>query len=387
MPMRDKNEEHNPKLTEKRLKAFILISGFLLFVLIGTAGAIKLTMSPEFCSKCHVMAPEYATWEASAHAQVACVDCHIKPGLGNLIIHKIAAIKELVLYATNTYERPIKMSEQLDDGICVSCHSKNRKITPSGDLIVPHEKHAAKNVHCVECHSGVAHGNIVARKMTVDGNYQVWTAEYGKKQMDKQYTETKMDTCVKCHIKRNVTQECQACHSAISVPQDHKAKTWGTAHGLKARADINYCNKCHSYSVGNEPVQIKDSVVKYARENVFCYDCHQKRPLSHTENWDMTHKKAIVNRDVTNCLVCHDIDKHDPSYKAVPTNCGKCHGQQYGAPLKNNINGKTTFNKLHLPNWRKIHPSIVKEKGAANEGCWNCHNTEQCSNCHMNKLQ
>ncbi len=397
---------------EDRLKALILVSGLLLAVLLGTAGAIKVTMSPQFCAKCHVMAPEYATWKASSHLQIACTKCHIKPGLGNLIVHKISAVKELYLYATGTYDRPIRMSHKLEDEICTECHSTNREFTPSGDLIIPHDKHAAKKVQCVDCHSGVAHGNIVARRLTEDGNYEAWTDEVGQKQMVKDYAEPKMNTCLECHVKRKVTQACEACHTQISKPPDHKVNNFLKSHGHLAKADVTYCNKCHSYSVEAKDVPVKDPVARYARGNVFCYECHQKRPQGHTDDWKIIHKKDVTNGDVSGCLVCHNDKKTTANDKAVPTYCTKCHGQTSSAtspqPSGNtgqgNVNngsastptkppsasvkpgGKVTLGKIHPSGWRKIHPSIVKEKGASNEGCWNCHDTTSCSRCHLNKL-
>lgn len=380
--------------TEDKLKALIVVSGVFLFALLGTVGAIKLTMSPAFCSKCHVMAPEYTTWKASSHLQVACVDCHIKPGLGNLIVHKVAAVKELYLYFTGTYDRPIKMAHELEDVICTKCHSSNREYTPSGDLIIPHSKHAAKEVKCVECHSGVAHGNIVARNLTVEGSYEVWTGDYGKQQMGQEYTEPKMNTCLECHINRKITQACEACHTSISLPDDHKAKNWGTIHGLLAKTDLDYCNKCHSYSIEAKDIPSKDPVIRYARGNMFCYDCHQKRPQGHADEWRMIHKKDIKKGDVSGCLVCHNSEKPVPQDKAVPTYCAKCHGKQLVDNDDNNGNGGENpskpkivkFNKSHPANWRQLHPSIVKNKGASNEGCWNCHDTNHCSSCHLNRL-
>jgi len=380
--------------TEDRLKAIILVSGLALALLLVAAGAIKITMSPEFCSRCHVMAPEYSTWKASSHVRIACTDCHIKPGLGNLIVHKVSAVKELYLYFTGTYDRPIKMSHKLGDEICTRCHSVNRGITPSGDLIVPHDKHAAKEVRCVECHSGVAHGNIVARQLTADGHYEVWTEEFGQKQMAKDYTEPKMNTCLDCHIKRSVTQACEACHTSISLPPDHKAENWGATHGLKAKGDLNYCNKCHSYSVEAKDIPVKDPVARYARGNVFCYDCHQKRPQGHSGDWKMIHKKGVRNGDVSGCLVCHNSEKPEPREKAVPTYCAKCHGKQEmdkepGKQTNQDVpaqSGTFTFKKYHPAGWRQYHPTVVKEKGASNEGCWNCHETTHCSRCHTNKL-
>lgn len=406
MPQWGKFKKLSTASVEDRLKALILASGIIILIVLASAGVIKYTMTPQFCAKCHVMAPEYYTWEASSHAQVPCTRCHIKPGLGNLVIHKISAIKEVTLYFTGTYDRPIKMSGKIIDGVCTQCHSPYRGITPSGDLIIPHDKHAAKKVQCVECHSGVAHGNIVARKMTEDGNYQVWNKELGQQEMARPFSEPKMNTCLACHIKRNVTEACEACHTSISIPPDHKVKDWGSTHGHKAKGDLEYCNKCHSYSVGAKDVPVKDPVARYARGNVFCYECHQKRPAGHTDDWNIVHKKDTVGGDVSGCLVCHEFNQANPQLKAVPTYCAKCHGknnapqeteqQQPGSVpggggsadpgTKKPVQSGKSLGKMHPPNWRKIHPSVVKQQGATNSGCWDCHDTTHCSRCHLNKL-
>jgi len=368
----------NTANTEARLKAFIMVCGLLILIILSLAGTLKATMSAEFCFNCHVMAPEYYTWTASSHRQIACTGCHIEPGLGNFVTHKLSAIKDVTLYFTGTYELPIKMSTKIKDDICTQCHSINRGITPSGDLIIPHDTHAAKKVQCVECHSGVAHGNIAARQITADGNYQVWNPEYGHKQMNKTYAEPKMNTCLACHIKRNVTQKCEACHTSISEPLDHKVKNWNSSHGLKARGDLEYCNKCHSYSLNAKDVPGQYAAARYARGNEFCYNCHQIRPTVHSEDWKIVHKTQTLNGGISGCLICHDYNQDGPRAKAVPAFCAKCHDGAGGG-------GDGT--KTHTPNWRKLHPSVVKEHGATNRGCWDCHDTTHCSKCHLNQLK
>jgi len=397
----------NMERTEDRLKAFVLISGVVTILLVMTAGAVRMTMSPEFCSKCHVMSPEYVTWKASSHAHISCTDCHIKPGIGNLLINNLSATKELYLYSTGTYDRPIKMNHMLEDQICTSCHSMKREFTPSGDLIIPHDKHAAKDVLCVQCHDGVAHGTIAARKLTEDGKYEAWTMETGRMQMTKEFTEPKMNKCLACHMEpakfgikniKSVTQACEACHTQISMPADHKVEKFASNHSpLVEREGLDYCNKCHSYSLEAKDIPAADPVARYARGNVFCYDCHQKRPVEHTGDWRMVHKKDVTNGDISGCLVCHNNDKPKPEDKAVPTYCAKCHSTQdkgtepaggekpdgQGKPAEP---GKVKFEKYHPGGWRTYHPTVVKEKGASNEGCWNCHDTTHCSRCHTNSL-
>ena len=400
----------NLERTEDRLKAFILISGLALTLLVLTTGAVRLTMSSEFCSKCHVMQPEYVTWKASSHVQLSCTDCHIKPGLRNVVLHKISLFEELYLYFTGSYDLPIKMDHMLEDEICTSCHSMRRDFTPSGDLIIPHDKHAAKDVLCVQCHEGVAHGNIQERVLSEDTDFAAWTVEAGKKQMIKDYTEPKMNKCLACHIDpakfgiknvQSVTQACEACHTQISMPPDHKVDKFASNHGPLVESEgLEYCNKCHSYSLEAKDVPVEDPVARYARGNVFCYECHQKRPQGHTGDWRMVHKKDVNNGNVSGCMVCHNNVKPKPEDKAVPTYCAKCHGKQDTGTEPPDGNekppdedekppeqpGKVKFEKYHPSGWLKHHPTVVKEKGASNEGCWSCHDTAHCSRCHTNSL-
>ncbi|MCL5935198.1 MAG: NapC/NirT family cytochrome c, partial [Firmicutes bacterium] len=146
-----------PKLdlskTEDKLKLFILVAGLIICIGVGSVTAIQLTMTPQFCSSCHEMTPEVRTWQATSHSKFKCTECHIEPGIGNLIIHKIGAVKEVYLHVTNTFERPIRINYYIENNICEGCHTpQNRVFTVSGDLIIPHERHEKKGIYCVQCH-------------------------------------------------------------------------------------------------------------------------------------------------------------------------------------------------------------------------------------------
>ncbi|HWI55059.1 MAG TPA: NapC/NirT family cytochrome c, partial [Desulfobacteria bacterium] len=119
--------------TEDKLKLFILVSGTLLFLLVATVGGISLTMSPSFCKLCHkAMMPEYVTWEASSHSNIACVECHMEEGVVNILIEKVMATRHLYVYLSGNYEEevPIKMKHELPAEQCEKCHSvKTRNFT------------------------------------------------------------------------------------------------------------------------------------------------------------------------------------------------------------------------------------------------------------------
>lgn len=312
--------------TEDKLKLFILASGLLIFLVVGSAGAIGFTMRPDFCRTCHVMEPEYQTWKATSHSQIACTDCHIEPGLGNLIVHKVGALKELYHYVTKTYERPLKMAHKIESSVCEQCHSQERVFTTSGDIIIPHAKHREKDVKCVECHSGVAHGKIAQREVTKEGPFEEWTIEVGKKETAKQYTKPDMDTCIRCHTKRNAPRLCETCHSTIFTPKDHSQPIWKTTHGLNARVDLNSCNKCHSYGNTIVSVTTGDKVTQYARGNEFCSKCHVTKPPNHqSPKWLPSHNLVVSAKGKQNCFVCHDIFPPKAENKSTTTYCNKCH--------------------------------------------------------------
>ena len=62
----------------------ILFGIGVLFVLwlffIGSVSLMHYSETSEFCSLCHIMAPEHTAYKGSAHEKVACGTCHIGPG-------------------------------------------------------------------------------------------------------------------------------------------------------------------------------------------------------------------------------------------------------------------------------------------------------------------
>lgn len=67
------------------------------------------TESNEFCGVlCHgVMHPEYTAYQASPHARVDCVACHIGEGADWFVKAKISGIRQVFTYALDIYETPI----------------------------------------------------------------------------------------------------------------------------------------------------------------------------------------------------------------------------------------------------------------------------------------
>ncbi len=139
----------------------------LLGLLIGTGaftfryaeGLSYFSTDPKACMNCHIMTPQYESWQKSSHHAVAgCVDCH----LPHTFIAKYIAKAEngyhhSKAFTTQNFQEPIMIKEK-NSGIlqrnCVDCHD---------DMV--HELFR-RNVNdpdavsCIHCHASVGHGAL-----------------------------------------------------------------------------------------------------------------------------------------------------------------------------------------------------------------------------------
>ncbi|HXC43278.1 MAG TPA: cytochrome C, partial [Candidatus Dormibacteraeota bacterium] len=68
----------------RRTLEWVVVATGINLLIIGTASyrGVEYLDSTNFCgTTCHVMLPENTAYHVSPHAHVACVDCHIGPGL------------------------------------------------------------------------------------------------------------------------------------------------------------------------------------------------------------------------------------------------------------------------------------------------------------------
>ncbi|MBZ0173370.1 MAG: NapC/NirT family cytochrome c, partial [Phycisphaerales bacterium] len=68
----------------------------LVVFLVGSVVSIEITAQPHFCGSCHIMEPYYESWHTSAHSDVACVKCHIDPGMDNYVHAKLNGLGQVV---------------------------------------------------------------------------------------------------------------------------------------------------------------------------------------------------------------------------------------------------------------------------------------------------
>src|SRR5215472_1872954 len=100
---------NNP--AQRSTVAFVLsfVVAFTLISAVGSYKAYEFTDSIQFCGQlCHtVMHPEFTAYQASPHARVACVDCHVGSGASWYVKSKLSGARQVYYTALGTYPRPI----------------------------------------------------------------------------------------------------------------------------------------------------------------------------------------------------------------------------------------------------------------------------------------
>lgn len=101
---------NDPK-RRRSILAFTAMSFFFIMVsAYGSYRAYEHTESVAFCGQtCHsVMKPEFVAYQASPHARVRCVECHVGPGAEWYVRSKISGMYQVYSVAFNKFSRPIQ---------------------------------------------------------------------------------------------------------------------------------------------------------------------------------------------------------------------------------------------------------------------------------------
>lgn len=277
------------------------------------------------CAECHEMWPEVATWQISSHSKISCETCH------SVDVGEMKRAKE-----GGAYSKPIRLKQPVSDAVCDGCHSPYRVATPSGDLIIPHDRHAKAGVGCLKCHQTVVHAGIAERAVTARpdyADYAKWTPETARKVATLPFVRPSMWTCLNCHKSLKVTSKCAACHTVYTSLPSHEDPAWATSHGRVGRQNVSGCSKCHANREGPTMVDSKtgDKIIDFERATPFCYNCHRQRPASHDAQWMPKHPSAAQAKGLLNCFACHSVKQPAAGENVTGTYCNSCHWFEAGS--------------------------------------------------------
>ena len=136
-----------------------------LLLIAGSLVAARATESNQFCgTDCHEMWPYRDAWEASAHSETDCVECHIPPGAVNFALTKMYASREVWIHFTGQVKAPIRVTRHIPDSACLrsGCHTdaeiaKKIKLGDPAPAPFDHGSTGHPDQQCIECHAGLAH--------------------------------------------------------------------------------------------------------------------------------------------------------------------------------------------------------------------------------------
>jgi cytochrome c nitrite reductase small subunit len=118
-------------------------------------GASYLSTDPAACANCHIMQPQYDSWQkASHHTAATCVGCHLPDGfVGKYVAKAENGWNHSRAFTLQDFHQPIVITAKNADILqenCLRCH---------GPLV--HAQRAATDEaapRCVRCHASVGHG-------------------------------------------------------------------------------------------------------------------------------------------------------------------------------------------------------------------------------------
>jgi cytochrome c nitrite reductase small subunit len=120
-------------------------------------GLSYLSSDPQACVNCHIMRPQYESWQKGPHHAVAkCVDCHLPHDFaGKYLAKGENGYHHSRGFTLQDFHEPIMIktrNARILQANCLACH---------GDLV--HELVGGVNgdpdeVQCVHCHASVGHG-------------------------------------------------------------------------------------------------------------------------------------------------------------------------------------------------------------------------------------
>lgn len=166
--------------------------GMILFTLHVGRATSYLSDDPAACVNCHVMAPQFATWQNSSHGRfTVCNDCHVPQ---NSIFEKYFfkasdGLRHSYMFTFRLEPQVIRIHEAGRNAVqknCIRCHSE--QIHPiSVRAITAQSIQEYGEGYCWDCHRETPHGKVnsltstpFARTPQLSEPYPEWIKEIVK---------------------------------------------------------------------------------------------------------------------------------------------------------------------------------------------------------------
>jgi cytochrome c nitrite reductase small subunit len=153
---------------EWRTAVIILLGifiGLVLFILHAARATSYLSDDPKACVNCHVMAPQFATWERGSHGKVTnCNDCHVpQDNFVNKYLFKAGdGLRHSFMFTFRLEPQVIQIKHAGKKAVqqnCIRCHSNvihpiSLRAISAKSIIEEEER------YCWDCHRETPHGRV-----------------------------------------------------------------------------------------------------------------------------------------------------------------------------------------------------------------------------------
>lgn len=390
---------------------FVFLSVLFLFITaFGSYRAYEHTESVTFCGQtCHtVMKPEFVAFNASPHARIHCVDCHVGSGAEYYVRSKFNGVRQLYKVATETYDRPIQTpvrNMRPANDTCQKCHwsekfygdqikvfnhygyDKDNSLNQTRMLIkVGGGSPGGGQVGGIHWHMNVANEityiatdekrqNIPwVRFKDMNGGvveYAVKDAPLSPQQIE-QAAKKKMD-CIDCHNRpthiylspnKAVDQSFDAGKLNAALPflkmkaVEVLSKPYNTNEEAVSTiaADVDEYYRTNYPDVYSTKKDLVDGAVKELQRIYQTYFFPEMKT-----DWS-THTNNIGHFNGQGCFRCHDGQHFSPEGKVIRNECNVCH-----TTMDQTFKGKTVVS----PEGLFQHPVNLGDRG--NWLCATCH--------------
>jgi nitrate/TMAO reductase-like tetraheme cytochrome c subunit len=430
-----------PRLPRSRSGLFALLlvlAGFGGVAVFTGVSLIHWTETADFCGRCHTMAPELAAYEAGAHRDVACAECHVEPGITGWIKAKINGTKQLIDVVLGTFPEPIPPPDHDDlpaaTDTCAKCHDVARQALAAlktrtqfsedeantrqfvGLLVRPGGGDVFNVERGVHWHvlRNVTFYSSDPRASTID--YVAATTESGAIEEFVSQDKVRVANDVQADIDaikaagRERTMTCYDCHNraghAIPNPRtlvDYRLSIgqidpklpyikreamrmlW-TNYPDQASADFA-ADKLRSFYADNYPdiaASRGPQITSAVEQLKVLYRLSATPEMKVSAK---TYPDHLGHADFPGCFRCHDgghylVKDGALTKTAIPATCDTCHTfPQIGPAVASLPLGEPppTHNEAL---WVFTHKSVATGLDPGPQSCGECHARDYCVNCH-----
>lgn len=430
-PILDLND---PRRRRSFLVFLVLAFVFLFMTMFGSYRAYEYTESVTFCGQaCHaVMKPEFIAYNASPHAKVRCVECHVGGGAEWYVRSKFSGMRQLYGIITNDYSRPIQTpvhNMRSANETCQKCHWSEKfhgdKLKVFNHYGYDENSSLNQTRMLIKVGGGSSQGGQVGGihwHMNVDNEITYITADEKRHDVPWVRMKTSDGKIVEFMTKDSVLSpqqieqaqkrkmDCIDCHNRpthIYLSPNQAVDDALTANRLDVA--LPYI-KMKAVEVLSKPYETNDEAVNTIASEMNAYyqkshpDIYASRPDSvkaavaevqriyqtyffpeMKTNWS-THANNIGHFNAQGCFRCHDGQHFSNDGKVIRNECSVCH-----TTIDQTFAGKTVAAK----DGAFQHPGNLGDKG--NWQCAACHKADgafkhplnlgdisqfQCAECH-----